>query len=205
MKAATWTGTKSITLDTVPRPTITAAKDVIVHITNCTICGSDLHVYAGEMNSAMEKCLIMGHEAIGIVGEVGPEVKSLKEGDWVGICPVIACGEFFYCKCKEFSLCNTANPTREMEAIYGHRLLGIFGYSRLTGGYPGNQAEYFRVPNADLVCVKAKFCGAKRVYAIDKDPNRLKLAKSYGMIPTDVNAHSDPADYILSIETPRPG
>jgi len=250
MKAATWTGTKSITLDTVPKPTITAAKDAIVHITNCTICGSDLHMYAGEMNSAMEKGLIMGHEAIGIVEEVGPEVKNLKVGDRVVICPVIACGECFYCKRKEFSLCDTTNPSKEMEAMYGHRLSGIFGYSKLTGGYPGNQAEYCRVPNADLVCVKApkdtpaasllgladvtptawhgnelaevgegdvvgvwgcgavglsiqrlaKFRGAKKVYAVDKDPNRLKLAESYGMIPIDVNAHSDPAEYILSIE-----
>jgi threonine dehydrogenase-like Zn-dependent dehydrogenase len=98
-------------------------------------------MYAGEMNVAMEKGLIMGHEAIGIVEEVGSEVKNLKVGDLVVICPVISCGECLYCKRKEFSLCDTTNPS-EVEAMYGHRLSGIFGYSKLTGGYPGNQSEY---------------------------------------------------------------
>lgn len=202
------------------------------------------------MNSAMEKGLIMGHEAIGIVEEVGPEVKDLKAGDRVVILPVIACGICFYCKNKEFSLCDKTNPSEELEQMYGHRLSGIFGYSTLTGGYPGNQAEYCRVPNADLVCVKApkdtaaekllaladvtptawhgnelaevregdvvgvwgcgavglsiqrlaKFRGAKKVYAVDKDANRLSIAASFGMIPVNVNEVHDPADYILSRE-----
>jgi threonine dehydrogenase-like Zn-dependent dehydrogenase len=155
MKAAVWTGKKSIELGVVSKPTITAPKDAIVHITHCTICGSDLHMYAGDMNNVMEKGLIMGHEAIGIVEEVGPEVKTLKAGDRVIILPVIACGECYYCKRKEFSLCDKTNPSEELEQMYGHRLSGIFGYSMITGGYPGNQAEFCRVPNADLVCVKA--------------------------------------------------
>jgi threonine dehydrogenase-like Zn-dependent dehydrogenase len=250
MQAALWKGTKSIELGVVPKPTITAPKDAIVHITHCTICGSDLHMYAGDMNKVMEKGLIMGHEAIGIVEDVGPEVKNLQVGDRVIILPVIACGECFYCKRKEFSLCDKTNPSKELEQMYGHRLSGIFGYSKITGGYPGNQAEYCRVPNADLVCVKApkdidakklvaladvtptawhgnelaevgegdvvgvwgcgavglsiqrlaKFRGAKKVYAVDKDVDRLKIAESYGMIPVNVNEHSNPADYILSIE-----
>ncbi|KAH7089283.1 S-glutathione dehydrogenase [Paraphoma chrysanthemicola] len=250
MKAAIWTGTQSIELGEVPKPTITAPKDAIVHVTHCTICGSDLHMYAGDMNKVMEKGLIMGHEAIGIVEEIGPEVKNLKVGDRVIILPVIACGDCFYCKRKEYSLCDCTNPSKELEQMYGHRLSGIFGYSMITGGYPGDQAEYCRVPNADLVCVKApkdidpkklvgladvtptawhgnelaevgkgdvvgvwgcgavglsiqrlaKFRGAAKVYAIDKDVKRLAIAKSYGMIPVDVNEHSNPADYILSIE-----
>lgn len=244
-------GTRSIALGEVPKPMITAPKDAIVHITHCTICGSDLHMYEGELNQAMEKGDIMGHEAIGIVEEVGGQVKDLKVGDRVVILSVIACGECDYCQRKEYSLCDKTNPSKEMESMWGHRLSGIFGYSHLTGGYPGNQAEYCRVPNADLVCVKAPkdvdakkllaladvvptawhgvelaevregdvvgvwgcgpiglsiqrlakdIKGAKKVYALDKDPHRLALAKSFGMIPVDVSKHSDPADYILSIE-----
>lgn len=250
MKAALWTGSKSIELGVVPRPTITAPKDAIVHITHCTICGSDLHMYNGDMNSVMEKGLIMGHEAIGIVEEVGPAVKEVKVGDRVIILPVIACGECSYCKRKEFSLCDRTNPSQELEQMYGHRLSGIFGYSKITGGYPGNQAEFCRVPNADLVCVRApknipatklvgladvtptawhgcelaevgkgdvvgvwgcgavglsiqrlaKLRGARKVYAVDKDANRLKIAESFGMIPINVSDHSNPADYILSVE-----
>jgi threonine dehydrogenase-like Zn-dependent dehydrogenase len=250
MKAALWMGPKSIELGEVPKPTITAPKDAIVHITHCTICGSDLHMYSGDLKKAMKKGLIMGHEAIGIVEEVGPEVKNLKAGDRVVILPVIACGECFYCKRREYSLCDQTNPSKELELMYGHRLSGIFGYSTITGGYPGNQAEYCRVPNADLTCVKtpkeidakklvaladvtptawhgcelaevgegdvvgvwgcgviglsiqrlAKFRGARKVYAIDKDATRLEIAKSFGMIPVNVNEHRDPADYILSVE-----
>ncbi|KAH7303879.1 chaperonin 10-like protein [Stachybotrys elegans] len=250
MKAALWMGTKSIKLGVVPRPTITAPKDAIVHITHCTICGSDLHMYAGDMNKVMEKGLIMGHEAIGVVEEVGPQVKNLTIGDRVIILPVIACGECFYCKRKEFSLCDRTNPSLELEQMYGHRLSGIFGYSTITGGYPGNQAEYCRVPNADLTCVKApkeiaapklvgladvtptawhgnelaevgegdvvgvwgcgavglsiqrlaKLRGARKVYAVDKDVHRLNIAAAYGMIPVNVNEHSNPADFILSLE-----
>lgn len=248
--AALWMGTKSIQLGEVSKPTITAPKDAIVHITHCTICGSDLHMYNGDMNKVMQKGLIMGHEAIGFVEEVGPEVKNLTAGDRVIILPVIACGECSYCKRKEFSLCDRTNPSKEMEGMYGHRLSGIFGYSNITGGYPGDQAEYCRVPNADLVCVKApkdvdakkllgladvtttawhgcelaevregdvvgvwgcgaiglsiqrlaKFRGARKVYAFDKDENRLEIAKSFGMIPVNVNEHNNPADYLLSVE-----
>merc|ERR1711939_331645 len=151
MKAAQWMGSKNIRLGTVPKPMLTAPKDAIVHITHCTICGSDLPMYNPDMKSAMEEGLILGHEAIGIVSEVGPEVKTLAAGDRVIILPVIACGECFYCKREEYSLCHRTNPSKEMEDLYGHRLSGIFGYSTLTGGYPGNQAEWCRVPNADII------------------------------------------------------
>ncbi|KAG9664773.1 alcohol dehydrogenase GroES-like domain-containing protein, partial [Aureobasidium melanogenum] len=250
MKAAQWMGTKKIEVNVVPKPVITAAKDAIVRITHCTICGSDLHMYVGELNQAMKKGDIMGHEAIGIVEDVGPEVVTLQRGDRVVILPVIACGECFYCQRQEYSLCDTTNPSKEMEGMWGHRLSGIFGYSHLTGGYPGNQAEWCRVPNADLVCVKAPmdvdarklvaladvtptawhgcelaevskgdvvgvwgcgaiglsiqalsiFRGAKKVYAIDKDPHRLSIARSLGAIPVNINEHTDVAEYILSIE-----
>ena len=250
MKAALWMGSKSIQLGEVPKPSLTAPKDAIVHITHCTICGSDLHMYNGDMNKVMQKGLIMGHEAIGIVEEVGSAVETLEPGDRVIILPVIACGDCSYCKRKEFSLCDKTNPSKEMEGMYGHRLSGIFGYSNITGGYPGDQAEFCRVPNADLVCVKApkdveakkllgladvtttawhgcelaevregdvvgvwgcgavglsiqrlaRFRGAKKVYAFDKDEKRLNIAKSLGMIPINVSEHRNPADYLLSIE-----
>jgi len=250
MKAAMWMGTKSIKVGEVPKPMITAPKDAIVHVTHCTICGSDLHMYAGELNQAMQKGDIMGHEAIGIVEEVGSQVKNVEVGDRVIILPVVACGECEYCDRQEYSLCDKTNPSKEMENMYGHRLSGIFGYSHLTGGYAGDQAEYCRVPNADLVCIKApkdieakkllgladvtttawhgcelaevregdvvgvwgcgavglsiqrlaKLRGAKKVYAVDKDSQRLKIAESFGMIPVDVSQHSDPAGYVLSVE-----
>ncbi|THY24103.1 alcohol dehydrogenase GroES-like domain-containing protein [Aureobasidium pullulans] len=250
MRAARWTGTKSIELGTVPKPMITAPKDAIVRVTHCTICGSDLHMYAGELNSGMQKGDIMGHEAIGIVEDIGPQVSKIKKGDRVIILPVIACGDCFYCQRQEYSLCDSTNPSKEMENMWGHRLSGIFGYSHLTGGYPGDQAEWCRVPNADLTCVKAPmdvdarklvaladvtptawhgcelaevtkgdvvgvwgcgaiglsiqklslFRGARKVYAIDKDPQRLKIAASFGAIPVNINDHTDVAAYILSVE-----
>ncbi|KAG9604178.1 alcohol dehydrogenase GroES-like domain-containing protein, partial [Aureobasidium melanogenum] len=153
MRAARWTGAQSIVLDDVAKPMITAPKDAIVRITHCTICGSDLHMYSGTMDSAMCKGDIMGHEAIGIVDEVGSEVEKIKVGDRVVILPVIPCGDCEYCKREEYSLCDVTNPSKELQDMWGHRLSGILGYSHLTGGYPGDQAEYCRVPNADLTCL----------------------------------------------------
>ncbi|KAL2031092.1 hypothetical protein VTO58DRAFT_106443 [Aureobasidium pullulans] len=220
MRAARWTGTKSIELGTVPKPMITAPKDAIVRVTHCTICGSDLHMYAGELNSGMQKGDIMGHEAIGIVEDVGSQVSKIKKGDRVIILPVIACGDCFYCQRQEYSLCDSTNPSKEMENMWGHRLSGIFGYSHLTGGYPGDQAEWCpwhgcelaEVTKGDVVGVwgcgaiglsiqkLSLFRGARKVYAIDKDPQRLKIAASFGAIPVNINDHTDVAAYILSVE-----
>ncbi|KPI45643.1 Zinc-type alcohol dehydrogenase-like protein [Cyphellophora attinorum] len=225
MKAAQWTGTKSVKINEVPKPTITAPKDAIVRITHCCICGSDLHMYGGEMNMAMQPGDILGHEAIGYIEEVGPEVQNFKAGDRAIILPVIACGECFYCQNQQYSLCDTTNPSKAMSDLYGHRLSGIFGYSHLTGGYSGNQAEFCRVPNADIVLLHcpedmpakkalaladvtdtawhgvelAEVRGAKKVYAVDKDPQRLKIAESHGMIPVDASKVK-PDEYILSVE-----
>ncbi|KAK1985737.1 alcohol dehydrogenase GroES-like domain-containing protein [Colletotrichum cereale] len=167
MKAAVFQGSRSITVEEVPKPMITAPKDAIVHITHATICGSDLHMYSGELNQPMRKSNIMGHEAIGIVEEVGPKVSNLQPGDRVIILPVIACGECFYCERAEYSLCDKTNASEEMEKLHGHRLSGTFGYSHLTGGYPGDQAEWCRVPNADLICVKAPhYIGPKKLVGL---------------------------------------
>lgn len=167
MKAALWMGTRNIQVGQVAKPTITDPSDAIVHVTHATICGSDLHIYEGELNKAMRKGLIMGHEAIGIVEQVGEKVQDVKVGDRVIILPVIACGKCDYCDRQEYSLCDNTNPSQEMEATYGHRLAGILGSSDLAGGYPGDQAEYCRVPNADLTCVKApKDVDAKKLLGL---------------------------------------
>lgn len=109
MKAAQWMGSKSIQISEVPKPTITALKDDIVRVTHCCICGSDLHMYGGEMNQAMQKGDILGHEAIGYIEEIGTGVSDFKAGDRVIILPVIACAECFYCQKQQYSLCdNTA-------------------------------------------------------------------------------------------------
>ncbi|KGO46855.1 Branched-chain amino acid aminotransferase II [Penicillium expansum] len=250
MKAAQWMGTREVEVGIVPKPKITDPGDAIVQITHCTISGSDIHLYEGELKDAMEKGDILGQEAIGIVEEVGPDVKTLNSGDRVIILPVISCGTCSYCQRQEYSLCDNTNPSKEMEAAYGHRLSGKLGYSRLCGGYPGDQAEYCRVPHADLSCVRApehidarkllgltnvvttawhaleladmqqgdvvgvwgcgpiglatqrlaKLRGARKVYAMDKDPQRLRIAEDFGMTPVDVDAHPDVAEYILSIQ-----
>ncbi|EAW08548.1 putative formaldehyde dehydrogenase [Aspergillus clavatus NRRL 1] len=154
MKAAQWMGTRTVHLSTVAKPTITDPGDAIVHITHCTIGGADLHLYNGELSDSIHKGDILGHEAIGVVEETGPEVHSLSPGDRVMVLPIIACGKCDYCQRQEYALCDATNPSREMEAAYGHRMASILGYTRLHGGYPGVQAEYCRVPNADMTCAK---------------------------------------------------
>ncbi|KAE8548343.1 hypothetical protein TMatcc_010848 [Talaromyces marneffei ATCC 18224] len=155
MKAAVWLGRRQIEIVKVAKPSITELADAIVRITHTTICGSDLYIYEGDLDRSMEKGRIMGHEAIGFVEKVGSAVSRLKVGDRVIILPIIACGQCQYCKKQQYALCDTTNGSEEMEAKYGHRLSGTLGSSELMGGYSGDQAEYCRVPNADLTCIKA--------------------------------------------------
>jgi len=128
---------------------ITDPADAIIRITATTICGSDLHLYHNELPGAMEKGDILGHEPMGIVEQVGPDVTKFKPGDRVVISFCISCGVCEYCKRQQFTLCDNTNPSKEMEKMYGHRISGAFGYSHLTGGYDGGQAEFLRVPLAD--------------------------------------------------------
>jgi len=143
-------GTNDVRIEDVPDPRILEPRDAIVQITSTAICGSDLHLLDGYMPT-MEKGDILGHEPMGEVVEVGPAVKNLKVGDKVVVPFTISCGECFFCKKGQFSCCDNSNPNAATAAkIMGHSPAGIFGYSHLTGGFAGGQAEYLRVPFADV-------------------------------------------------------
>jgi threonine dehydrogenase-like Zn-dependent dehydrogenase len=139
-----------VRIETVPDPRILNPRDAIVKITSTAICGSDLHLYDGFVPT-MEKGDILGHEFMGEVVEVGRGVKNLKAGDRVVVPFPIACGNCYFCKRDQWSLCENSNPNAVLaEKMWGHSCCGIFGYSHLTGGYAGGQAEYARVPFADV-------------------------------------------------------
>jgi threonine dehydrogenase-like Zn-dependent dehydrogenase len=141
-------------VDTKPDPTIEQPTDVIVKITSTAICGSDLHLLDGYMPT-MESGDILGHEPMGVVVETGSAVQRVKKGDRVVVPFTIACGACYFCKKGLWAACDTTNPNAAMAAkMMGHSPAGLFGYSHLTGGYPGGQAEYLRVPHADVGCLK---------------------------------------------------
>jgi len=152
-KALEFHGKEDVRVVDRPRPTITDPKDCVVRMTSTTVCGSDLHLYHAEFQG-LYKGDVLGHEAMGIVESIGPEVKNIKVGDRVVISAVIAEGDCWYCKNGMFSLCEGTNPNKTLEEQYGDRLAGIFGYSHLLGGFEGCQAEYIRVPYADNTCLK---------------------------------------------------
>jgi threonine dehydrogenase-like Zn-dependent dehydrogenase len=150
MKAIAWMGKKDMQVQNVPDPKILNARDAIVKVTSTCICGSDLHMYNGFM-PGMEKGDIMGHEFMGEVVELGPGVKNLKIGDRVVVPFPISCGACNACQAEQYSLCENSNPNAWMlETMWGHAPGGVYGYSHLTGGFAGGQAEYARVPYADV-------------------------------------------------------
>jgi threonine dehydrogenase-like Zn-dependent dehydrogenase len=154
MKALCWHGRENVSVDNVPDPTIRDPRDIIIKVTTTAICGSDLHLYGG-MVPTMEDGDIVGHEPMGEVVEVGKAVKHLKSGDRVVVPFTISCGECFFCKKAMFSLCDRTNPNRQVaEKMMGHSPAGLFGYSHMLGGYPGGQAQYLRVPYADVGPIK---------------------------------------------------
>ena len=230
MKATCWYGKHDVRVENVPDPKILNRHDAIVKITSTAICGSDLHLYNGFIPT-MEKGDILGHEFMGEVVETGSEVNNVHAGDRVVVSFPISCGSCFFCEQQKFSLCENTNPNAWIaEKMMGHSPAGIFGYSHMLGGFAGGQAEYARVPFADIGMVKipdglsdeqvlflsdifptgymaAENCdiqpghtvavwgcgpvgqfairsafllGAERVIAIDRFPERLRMAEEGG-------------------------
>ncbi len=227
MRAVCWMGKNDVRVEHVPDPKILDERDAIVRVTSTAICGSDLHLYGGFIPT-MEKGDVLGHEFMGEVVETGSAVRNVRKGDRVVVPFPIACGSCFACKRGLFAACENTNPNAWMaEKIWGHSPAGIFGYSHLLGGYAGGQAEYARVPFADVGPLKvpdgmtdeqalflsdifptgymgAEMCniqpgdtiavwgagpvglfamksafllGAERVIAIDRFPERLRMAR----------------------------
>jgi threonine dehydrogenase-like Zn-dependent dehydrogenase len=150
MRATVWQGKKKVGIENVPDPTILNTRDAIVRVTSTAICGSDLHLYQGLMPT-LERGDILGHEFMGEVVEVGPGVKNLRIGDRVVVPFPIACGACAQCRRGLFSTCENSNPNAWMtEKLHGHPVAGVFGYTHMLGGFAGGQAEYVRVPFADI-------------------------------------------------------
>jgi threonine dehydrogenase-like Zn-dependent dehydrogenase len=232
MKAVCWHGAMDMRVETVPDPEILNPRDAIIKITSTAICGSDLHIYDGFIPT-MQPGDIIGHEFMGEVVETGREVTNIKKGDRVIVPFPISCGHCFFCQRDLWSLCDNSNPNPNagmIEKLYGYSPAALFGYSHLFGGYAGGQAEYARVPFADVgpfkipdhltddqvlfltdilptgymaaenchiqpgdtvavwgcgpvgqFAIKSAFVlGAERVIAIDRVPERLKLAQEFG-------------------------
>jgi threonine dehydrogenase-like Zn-dependent dehydrogenase len=154
MKALTFHGKGDMRCESVPDPKIQHPRDAIIKITACAICGSDLHIFDGVI-PGVQSGDVLGHENMGEVVEVGRENTKLKVGDRVVVPFTIACGECFFCQRGFFSGCERTNPDHQKaEKLWGHSPAGLFGYSHLLGGYPGGQAEYLRVPYADVGPIK---------------------------------------------------
>src|SRR3954447_6853907 len=154
MRANCWQGKKKMQVETVPDPKILNSQDAIVKISSTAICGSDLHLYNGFVPS-MQAGDIVGHEFMGEVVETGSSVSKLKVGDRVVVPFPISCGRCFFCQRQMFSLCENSNPNAWMaEKLWGYSPCGIFGYSHMVGGYAGGQAQYARIPFADVGPIK---------------------------------------------------
>jgi threonine dehydrogenase-like Zn-dependent dehydrogenase len=227
MRALCWNGVNDLGVEDVPEPELTNPRDVVLQVKKTTTCGSDLHFIDGYLPSMREGDII-GHEFMGEVAEVGPEVNDVEEGDRVVVPSFVGCGNCFYCRSDQWSLCDNTNPNPELqEPLLGDTTAGIYGYTHAFGGYAGSHAEYVRIPHADENCfavpdelsddqalfasdawptgyMGADFCdiqsgdivavwgcggvglmaqhsaflmGAERVIAIDRLPERLRMAE----------------------------
>jgi threonine dehydrogenase-like Zn-dependent dehydrogenase len=237
MKANCWYGKYDVRVEEVNDPKILNRRDAVIKITKTAICGSDLHLYNGLIPT-MEAGDILGHEFMGEVVECGPEVHRLKIGDRVVVAFPISCGNCFFCQKELFSLCENSNPNAPLaEKLFGHSPAGLFGYSHMLGGFAGGQAQYARVPFADIGALKipngipdekvlflsdifptgymaaencniqpgdtvavwgcgpvgqfaiasAKLLGAERVIAIDRFPERLRMASDKAGAAATIN------------------
>ena len=154
MRAICWHGKGDMRVDTVPDPKLETPGDVIIKITSTCICGSDLHLFDGYMPT-MKPGDIVGHEPMGEVVEVGKDVKKLKKGDRVVVPFTLSCGKCWFCEHQLYSCCDTSNPNAEVaREVMGQSPAGLLGYSHMLGGFPGGQAEYLRVPYADVGPIK---------------------------------------------------
>jgi threonine dehydrogenase-like Zn-dependent dehydrogenase len=154
MRAVCWHGKHDVRYDTVDDPKLQSPSDAIIKVTACAICGSDLHLTDGYVPT-MEAGDVMGHETMGEVVDVGSDVHNLKVGDRVVVPFTISCGACWFCQNKLFSLCDRSNPEgAQQKKLIGHATAGLFGYSHMYGGYAGGQAEYMRVPFADVGPIK---------------------------------------------------
>ncbi|HYO08833.1 MAG TPA: zinc-dependent alcohol dehydrogenase [Tepidisphaeraceae bacterium] len=192
MKAVTWCGKYKVSVDNVPDPRIINPRDAIVRITSTCICGSDLHLYDGYIPT-MQRGDILGHEFMGVVEEVGPGFRSdhVKVGDRVVVPFNIACGNCFFCAKQLYSCCDNSNPNAHLgERMYGFSTAGLFGYSHLTGGYAGGQAEYARVPYADMNLQKIPqdLDDDKAVFLTDVFPTGWMAAENCDIQPGDTVA-----------------
>ncbi|RAK56662.1 zinc-dependent alcohol dehydrogenase [Phenylobacterium deserti] len=192
MKAIVWQGKKDLRCEEVPDPTIEDPKDAIIRITSTCICGSDLHLMDGLVPSMM-KGDVMGHEPMGEVVEVGPEAraKGLNVGDRVVVPFQMTCGECEQCQKHNFSLCQRTNRNADLaKALWGDTTAGLFGYSHITGGFAGGQAEYLRVPYAATTCIKVPQTGEDEKYVFLSDilPTGWQAADQADIQDTDTVA-----------------
>jgi threonine dehydrogenase-like Zn-dependent dehydrogenase len=190
MKALCWHGKKDVRYETVPDPQIEDPRDAVIRMTSCAICGSDLHLFGGFV-PGMKRGDILGHEFMGEVVEVGPGNKKLKVGDRVVVPFTIACGECEQCRRGNYSVCERSNRNKALgDLAFGHTTAGLFGYTHLTGGYAGGQAEYVRVPYADIGPIKVPngLSDEQVLFLGDIFPTGWQAAVQCDIEPTDTVA-----------------
>ncbi len=185
MKAVTWMGKRRVEVQRVPDPTILNPRDCIVKITSTAICGSDIHLYDGYVPT-MEKGDILGHEFMGEIVEVGSEVRDRRVGDRVVVPFTISCGRCTHCVREQYSVCDNTNPNAYIaEQLMGYSPAGLFGYSHMTGGYAGGQAQYARVPFADVgpIKIESDLPDEKVLFLSDIFPTGYMAAENCDIVP----------------------